>query len=142
GEPAGDSVFDIQLLRPRAPPLPEAAAQGPRAVLSTRFATSNPLVSLRPRGRYSSTTSRSTWVGPGRWPGPQPRGSARSPRWSSSPWAVRVAFGGDDGLRPATTSSAPNTSSGRTAGVVCRTTAVSIAQTPARSGGVAPSPPD
>ena len=42
------------------------------------------------------------------------------------------------GLRPATTSSAPNTSSGRTAGVVCRTTAVIIAQVAARSRGVRP----
>ena len=58
-----------------------------------------------------------------------PSGSARAPPSSSRPWAVRVAFAGTGGRRSATTSSAPNTSSGRTAGVVCRTTAVSIAQT-------------
>ena len=52
----------------------------------------------------------------------------RRPRSSSRPCATRVALAGAGGLRPATTSSAPNTSSGRTAGVVCRTTAASIAQ--------------
>ena len=53
-------------------------------------------------------------------------GSDKPPLSSSRPWAIRVAFAGTGGSRAATTRSALSTSSGRTAGVVCRTTTSSI----------------
>ncbi len=48
--PAGESISDIQLLRPRAPSS-EGGRAGARAVLPAGYAESNPVVSLRPGGR-------------------------------------------------------------------------------------------
>ena len=55
-------------------------------------------------------------------------GSVSRPPPSSRPCANRVARGGTAGTKPATARSAASTSSGRTAGVTCRTTSSSIAQ--------------
>ena len=57
-----------------------------------------------------------------------PSGSATVPLSSSRPCASRTARGGNGGCRSATAASAANTSSGRTAGVSCRTTMCSMAQ--------------
>ena len=57
-----------------------------------------------------------------------PSGSATVPLSSSRPCAARTARGGNGGRRSATAARAANTSSGRTAGVTCRTTMCSIAQ--------------
>ena len=74
-------------------------------------------------------------------------GSLTIPVSSSGPCATRTATGGASGARPATIRNAARTSSGRTAGVTCRTTTSSIARPPmsvdrrTRPFGAAPAAP-
>jgi hypothetical protein len=112
----------MQLLHPRAPR--GGGRAGARASFPVaRCATGNP-------GGRTVVLDAAAVCSSG--PGGDPVGAERIGEGTS---VVEQTLGrpgclrGHRGRRSATTSSAPNTSSGRTAGVVCRTTAVSIAQT-------------
>ena len=74
-------------------------------------------------GRRGSPGTSGPGAQRGRWPPPSPSG----------PCASRVTSGGDDGTSPATGEVQSRMSSGRTAGVTCRTTIRSIAYPAFRS---------
>ena len=124
--------WSVRAARPRWLPSPRAALQRPpyaEPAPSGTFAAAGPAALVGPAG----TASRSG-----------ASGSVTVPDSSSkSPCASLVTAAGTGGARSATARRPDRTSSGRTAGVTCRTTSRSIAQGPSpayQAGRAAPVP--
>ena len=100
---------------------------------SRRVAFSCPCVALSPDGGRAAATGGTGPAGPASPEDPADPGApgtlipAAADAMPIGPCASRVTSGGDDGARAATWPSAARMSSGRTAGVMCRTTIRSIA---------------